>query len=380
MNITIIGWYGTETTGDRAILAGIFRTLSHIYKEFDVKLGALFPPLSQRTILQDSEFFLQCSDNCIRSFEVFDTLSPSELKSYVNKSDLLMIGGGPLMDIPQMYMLDHAFKLANKRGIPAIVMGCGVGPLNTDEYKSVTASIFKKADRIILRDSNSLEKLRTMMGENTEAVSAIDPAVFAADFYNKSVKNTPTSEESYIAINFRDMALDPSYGHSEAYEQKFCDLVQAIANAWEYPVHLVPMHTFDIGGDDREILTRIWLKLGAPDQIKVEQKPLSLVETMKLYKNAKICIGMRFHAVLLQTILNGSNYVLDYTDAQNGKIQSLIKDLGIGSDLEHRYVSLLKGNLSTLNLTSPLKKISISDQLINQKMSIYIDSLKSLKN
>ena len=43
MKITIIGWYGTETIGDRAILAGLISIFNQAYDEFEVKLGSLNP-------------------------------------------------------------------------------------------------------------------------------------------------------------------------------------------------------------------------------------------------------------------------------------------------------------------------------------------------
>ncbi len=43
VKIAIIGWYGTETIGDRAILAGILSILNKAYGAYDVKLGSIYP-------------------------------------------------------------------------------------------------------------------------------------------------------------------------------------------------------------------------------------------------------------------------------------------------------------------------------------------------
>lgn len=41
--ICILGWYGTETIGDRAILDGIFILLDKVFCEYELYLGSLNP-------------------------------------------------------------------------------------------------------------------------------------------------------------------------------------------------------------------------------------------------------------------------------------------------------------------------------------------------
>ena len=57
LKATIIGWYGTETIGDRAILAGIIRLLSEVASDIVIELGSLSPILSERTLRDDGHFF-----------------------------------------------------------------------------------------------------------------------------------------------------------------------------------------------------------------------------------------------------------------------------------------------------------------------------------
>ena len=63
---------------------------------------------------------------------------------------------------------------------------------------------------------------------------------------------------------------------------------------------------------------------------------------MNIYRNACLCIGMRFHAVLMQTILNGNNIILDYTDPKRGKIIELMRQLNIEDTYRDRYLSVSK--------------------------------------
>ena len=62
MKITIIGWYGTETIGDRAILAGLFSVFAKVYEDFEIKLGSLYPFFSERTINEDYSFYKEITE------------------------------------------------------------------------------------------------------------------------------------------------------------------------------------------------------------------------------------------------------------------------------------------------------------------------------
>ena len=102
------------------------------------------------------------------------------------------------------------------------------------------------------------------------------------------------------------------------------------------------MHTYFFGGDDRECLNKYKRMLSNSAKVHVHNVPLSLVETMRQYRHSMACFGMRFHSVLLQTILNGNNYILDYTDPEKGKTISLIKQLGLCDYYNNgRYYSLI---------------------------------------
>ena len=56
---------------------------------------------------------------------------------------------------------------------------------------------------------------------------------------------------------------------------------------------------------------------------------MNIAELYEVFTNAKACIAMRYHAVVMQTILNGNNIVLNYTNEKNGKISGFINLLGV---------------------------------------------------
>ena len=321
MIVTIVGWYGTETSGDRAILDGILSVLKGVDKTAQVKLGSLFPFYSKRTLLEEKDVFKKSAPEI--QIELFDIKEKVQLAEAVEKSDVLILGGGPLMDLEELYLIDQAFTTACKRKIPAMVMGCGIGPLNNKKYIKLVENILEKAVKISLRDEISGQTAEKLWPNKFSYECLGDPAVISIENYLKENERTP---EDYLAVNFRDFP-------GEQYGNNTCVNMQAIAGMLNDlskrndKIYLVPMHTFHIGNDDRKYLTKMQMCCNN-EKISVLHKPMNLHELYGLYRNAEGCIGMRYHSVVMQTILNGNNLVFDYTDPNSGKITGFLNMSG----------------------------------------------------
>ncbi len=375
MEITIIGWYGTETIGDRAILAGIFRILSETFGFYSVRLGSLFPFYTQRTLLEDNDFYKIASQNTNLCIKLFDTRNPFELRHNITHSDLLLVGGGPLMDLQEMSMLEFAFNTASRYKIKCAVLGCGWGPLKTEKAKSIARKLVDESNLVIFRDNISKEQAIKCGCDPQKISTIIDPAFIACSIY---LDNPSFRTNDYVCINFRDVALEGNNYLDKAISLDFfTTFVSDILSNFKLPIHLVPMHNFFIGGDDRIILTKIAQTI-VSDNVTVIQKPLSLKQTMDEFYNAAFCVGMRFHSVVLQTVLNGRNFIVDYTDSQSGKIIGMMKSLGIDNEYKNQYISLcsldskFKINLNTI------KKYSIPKIQLQQYLNDYCNLTKLL--
>ena len=310
MEITIIGWYGTETIGDRAILAGIFRILSESIVDYSVRLGSLFPFFTQRTVIEDNDFYKKVSKNDKFAIKIFDSRNPRELRKNIKHTDILMVGGGPLMDLQEMAMLDYAFNLASQFRKKIVLMGCGWGPLKTNRCINIARRLIDLASIVIFRDETSKEQAVKNGCDKSKIHSIADPAIFACHHFIQNILSSRS--EDYIAINLRDVSLEGKHYADNPVPQKFfIDVIESVISQTDVPIRLVPMHNFFIGGDDRVFLNGIKQNFSSKNVI-VEQVPMSLYETMEKFYHAKACVGMRFHSVLLQSILNGNNYILDY--------------------------------------------------------------------
>jgi polysaccharide pyruvyl transferase WcaK-like protein len=391
MKITIIGWYGTETIGDRGILAGLISIFSQTYDDFEIKLGSLYPFFSERTIFEDQSIYEELTGKKI-TLEIFNVKNYIDLNKSIKDSELVVMGGGPLMDLSELFMVEYAFSLAKKNRIKTAVLGCGVGPLFQKKFKKSVLNIIKKSDLVILRDNQSKINLTNIAKEfqkvlkETNIHVSTDPAVECCVKYRKNSEilqrnDILASQKNYIAVNLRSFPVDYSESDlGDLVNNQLIIFIKKLAEKYsDREIRLIPMSYFHLGCDDREFLNQIIFKEKLPN-VTVQNKPLTLKNTMKIFQNSYFNIGMRFHSVVFQTILSGNNYILDYTEPRKGKIYGFIKDISKGDFYNTRYIVLQDGNnVEFEDMEQNIDKaFSFNDKNIENLLSIYVRELKLL--
>lgn len=373
--ITVLGWYGTETIGDRAIFSGIVKLLNASVGETEIRLGSLFIPLTERTIIEDYSFICKCANDEKLRISIFNSFSTRELRENIVSSDLIIVGGGPLMDMSVMYMLEYAFIFAKKHNKKTALIGCGWGPLNLGEYRKCAISIIQKSDLVIFRDKRSYKQYSSYCTDIANVSYSIDPAFFAAYFYKSQRVESP--KHNFICANFRDISLDKYKGNAVQVERICCQIISDILQAVPYEILLIPMHTFYIGGDDRDFLLKIWEKVNAGKRVSVQQNPLSLEKTMEIYYDSFFCVGMRYHSIVLQTALNGNNYIIDYTDPNNGKIKGMLNTLNLYNRYKSRYISIFNNDKFQLDFIETTTEINPVQ--IKHYENAYVKNIKNMR-
>jgi len=382
MRIAIIGWYGTETIGDRAILAGLISFFCKSYSDVEIKLGSLYPFFSERTINEDYNFHKELIGKDYK-INIFNSKRIKDIDQSIQNSDIVVMGGGPLMDLRELFMIEYAFKKARKLSKKTVILGCGVGPLFHKKYRKSVLEIAQNSSVIILRDNKSKENLEDIYKEYNKCFStnvvntSYDPSVECALQFSK--QNTFVQKD-YISINLRKYPIE--YGKIKDYENINNDLkifIKDVALKYsEKEIRLIPMHYFHIGDDDRVFLNTICLELQL-DNIKVKNSNLTLKETIEVFQNAYFNVGMRYHSVVLQTITSGKNYVLDYTEPKKGKIYGFLKDIDNCGFYRNRYISLQRDHITANIMRNEKFKFMYDIQHVEQSMQIYINKLKELQ-
>ena len=346
IKLCILGWYGTETLGDRAILDGILNIFAAKYQKIEIKLASLYPFFTERTLLEDADLYSKSSNNA--KIEIIDEFKKEEIKSAINNSDIVIMGGGPLMQIKELKIILESFKYAKRKNKKTIILGCGLGPLNNDKMTiDLISQIFKYSDTIIFRDKVSAQTAEKLYGSKYKYIYSFDPAVISV----LKFKNTYIPQKKdYIACNIRKHK-SKEYGCDikEDFDKILADFLIKISSK-KGKIRFIPMHTFTIGGDDRLYQAHI-KQLCTKDTFFPLEKPFSLYELYKIYSDASYCIGMRYHSILCQLLLNGNNIILDYTNPKDGKIISFLQDIYENVDvIKNSYVNLQTFNKSELTL------------------------------
>lgn len=375
MKVLIIGWYGTETIGDRAILATLIMHFTQIVPcEFSI--ASIYPFYSKRTIKEDAGFISEISGMAkskIENMNIIDARNPHQFKHAIMNVDCVVMGGGPLDEMMALYMVQFGILYAREKKKKIILYGIGLNALKKGSYITATKKIIEGADCVILRDTKSLSICQKIGVKEIETINvSIDPAVFSAMQYKKKYDQ---NKGNYIAINLRE--FPEIYAESETVQGVDIDAAaRRIVNRLIEPndtITLIPMNYFDPGLDDRVILHKL-MKNCPCKNVKVADRPYNLQETFASYQNARYCIGMRFHAVVFQTILNGDNYILDYTHPKIGKIGAFIQEINGNSFYDNRTAILQDGSKHK-NIVKRFGKFVVDEKLIEEYEKIYKDKL-----
>jgi polysaccharide pyruvyl transferase WcaK-like protein/molybdenum cofactor biosynthesis enzyme MoaA len=360
--IFITGWYGTETTGDKAILAGIYNKIVKYNPKTEFIISSIVPYYTEETV----------NELGFKNTTIVGRNTKEEANA-LKKSDLVVMGGGPLMDIEETIDIMWTFYKAIKIGIPTCVYCCGLGPLNVKKYKNVVENILKLSSYAFTRDENSIKSYEDIVS-NINIIPNIDPAVaYLLDYKNKTHENNKRVlacirdwPQNYTKIQDKGKFNEIK----ENYLLKLCEGIKMLINDG-YSVEFFPMNTFYYGDDDRDYYNNIKEKLiGYEDKIKFYEKEYTTQETVEIFKQHSMIIGMRFHSVVFGNTLCIPTIAIDY-DSNKGKIYGFMKTIG----LEENYVSIndmIKGDVF-------VKKIKeLNSQITFNKLSNYNGNLMKL--
>jgi len=150
--IIIYGWYGTETLGDKLILLGILKKLVH--KKRTVQICSIDPNFTKSTLLELTDLAFVSDANFI--IENVEIVSEQSLLR-VNKTDTLVLGGGPLMDDPRLLFWALINIIAKMRGATRVIWGCGVGPVRMKFCSLLIGKLLSLQNAVVLRPSHDLE-------------------------------------------------------------------------------------------------------------------------------------------------------------------------------------------------------------------------------
>jgi polysaccharide pyruvyl transferase WcaK-like protein/molybdenum cofactor biosynthesis enzyme MoaA len=314
--VLVLGWYGTETIGDLAIIAGIMNEYRRVHPGVHFVVPSHYPAYTRHNF---ARMGLDCE---------VATYGDAELIGGLWNCDTVIIGGGPLMDIPQIVWLANIFERARSLGRRTIVEGCGVGPVNGPETADAIRRIAAAADVIRVRDAGSGRLLQQLTGRVADEV-VDDPGarwVRATGIRHRGGESAP------ICVFARELTHE--YPQATSPEEATARLAEFLSRLCDWfpdrEVRLQAMHHFPVGGDDREYARRLAALIGRPN-CTIDTVPRAALETVDIVANAAFVVCMRFHSLVFANTVGAPLLAIDYTDG--GKVAHYARERGIADRL-----------------------------------------------
>lgn len=364
--ILLCGWYGTETLGDKAILAGVVRLLRDVYEAPVLSVASLEYYVSENTRRQMPEL-----SNVM-------TVSHPEAHRQIEDGeyDAVFMAGGPLMAaVDECLEIAELFARARKHALPVGVIGCGVGPLQEGRNNFLKA-VLKYSNVKVFRDEKSLD-LANSLGLGDGAIAGVDPAWWWLEGQHREIQ----PDDSKVLLALRDWPID-EYARSLSpnmaatvklkFESEVLIAVRALLDAGK---NVVPfcMHKYAMGGDDRRFYQRLFAN--EPDVLKnLDIRHRTPAEDLVQFASAGSALTMRFHSCVFALATGTPFESIDYTCG--GKVASLLQENGLGSFV--RSIEAFDGQVIAKSLLSMKDPMGTHEILNAKSKQAYCDCVKIL--
>ena len=275
----ISGYYGSNNHGDDALLRAITEDLRKINP--DMKITAI----SKRPA-ETKEIY------GVDTLHRFNFL---KIVRALKRTNLLIMGGGSLIQdltstrslIYYIFVMNQAYKNRAK----TMLYANGIGPLEQEKNKKRAVQVLEKAERITLRDTQSLETLHSL-GLKNAAVSVTADAAFRftqtdSQGAEKLLNHIHLDGKKYFCISIRGWkSLKEDFVTEMAV---FCDYMHENHN-------LAPLFIPMQPSNDAEISTKILERVKHKGYYLEED--FSIEEILAITQKAEFLVGMRLHSII----------------------------------------------------------------------------------
>lgn len=336
----IIGAYGGDHVGDTAILGGVLLHLSRHFGITQAEVLSHRPEHTARLVAGlDSPIGVTVSD-----------YTPRIIAQRVPDAGLIMIAGGPMMDLPRV-LAKHlgTIHLARSLGIPLYIERVGVGPFKRRLSRWAARRIFSQAERISLRTSGA--GLDPALGGLSYSVGR-DPAFDYLE--TRTILNRCTDASAaamrildgtdghfMVGINLRPLRHEwaaAGADYSKSVDAEFLDrLARAMIGAAgksPRPITYIffPMNPIEFGKSDLAAAYRLHKLVAGKADLRIWEADPDIDDVLGLLRRLDATIAMRFHAAIFSLSQNLPTFGIDYYPNQGGKVEQLFADLDRSGD------------------------------------------------
>ncbi|GAB6429226.1 polysaccharide pyruvyl transferase CsaB [Bacillus cereus] len=266
--IVVSGYYGFDNAGDEAVLYSIIQSL--IKRNIEPIVLSAAPSKTEQTY----------GVKAVPRFSI-----PSVWEAIKNSDGLISGGGSLLQDTTSaqssLYYL-AIIKMAQLNKKPTFIYSQGMGPLNRNWLRKVTARILNKSTFLSVRDTGS-QKLLKDIGVKKDVYVSVDPVLgvgMQERLYDGVWKDKP------IVVSVRD------WKHDE-WKRSLVQVLNHFIKKGK-PIVFLPFHT----PHDVEVSKELANQLNNKELVHVIEEDLSVLKAVQMIKSASCVIGMRLHALI----------------------------------------------------------------------------------
>ncbi len=327
--IVISGYYGFANAGDEAMLTAIVKSLRNAEKSVDLTVISGAP---QNTAAKHK----------VSSVHRF---SPLEIYSAVANCDLLLSGGGSLLqDVTSkkslLYYLAIIWlgKLLNKK---VMLYAHGIGPIRSKVLRKITQTICNQVDLITVRDNDSLDELRRLGVTDTKIKLTADAVLTLAQAKKEQgfkllQKFNLNQAEPIVAISVR------SWGSSDKYLQEMAKAADVLSEKNSVQIALLPLQY------PADVVACKKVQQFMKQKATVLDAAFDTEEFLALAGSFSLLIGMRLHALIFAAVMNTPFIALSYDPKIDGFVKEAL-GINIGAIEEFAAEDLVKAATDILN-------------------------------
>ena len=316
VRVAVSGYYGCGNAGDEAVLAGIREAFAR--QAGDRVQLVVFS--------QDPAATLR-----MHGLPAVERMSLSALRSTLKQSDLLLSGGGSLLqDTTSMRSLLYylwVVRLAYAHRVPVMFYAQGLGPLRRPLSRALVRLVANRADYITVRDEPSLRLLNTLGVRRPPIEQTADPAFALSPAAPEAVDALLRAENLPLDEPMIGVALRPWGGSGESPIDAYAQLLRDLHRRTGQRVVLLPMQT----PGDVVFAETVAALTGDPSSFPVVRNVYSPAVLLGLVARMQAVVAMRLHTLIFAARSAVPPFALSY----DPKVENLMRGLDLADSLEH---------------------------------------------
>lgn len=307
LNVLVIGWYGAPNVGDEVLLDVLKTAIES--KGGTLTVASVDPALTRE----------------MHGVESVDFHNLGELARALLWADVLIMGGGGIFQDHHAFHLypvyDPAINdisayarpilMARQFGVPVLVWGHGVGPLESPDARELVRDIFNGVTAASVRDEKSLELLREIGVDQPISIGADPGWLYKACCIGPlEPKQKALAEKKTLAIVVREWT-----GKGNSWRDKLRAAIErTLDDGWKIQWIAFQANVRASGAtSDLPMIEEIRNNL--PDRLKGELLlPKTPREAWDLLASADAIFSMRLHASILGLLAQKPLVGLEYDE------------------------------------------------------------------